>query len=128
MSDQKYLICLVDDDEGVRGAFRFLLRTHGFAVSDYATPVAFLESKEIEQGDCFVLDIHMPGLSGLELLGQLRKRGIATPAIIVTGRDDSLLRKQAESFGAAAFLAKPVESSQLLNTIRDVIAAAQTRH
>ena len=123
-------ICLVDDDDSVRGAFRFLLRTHGFDVVDYASPLALLKSEKMDGFSCYVLDMHMPTLSGLELLNTLRKRGVRTPVVIVTGREDSLLRTRAEAAGAAALLAKPVDSDQLVLTVRQAIAhkPQQTLH
>jgi two-component system, LuxR family, response regulator FixJ len=125
---EKKLICIVDDDEGVRRAFRFLLRTYGFAVVDYSSPAALLESEQMGDCACFVLDVHMPQLSGLELLKLIRKSGVDKPAIIVTGRDDTALRKQAEAVGAVAFLPKPIEGDILLRTIDNVVGAAQTKH
>lgn len=125
---QSNAICLVDDDESVRRAFRFLLRTNGFEVIDYASPIGLLNSGQFDNISCFVLDMHMPALSGLELLKVLRERDINTPIIFVTGRDDVLLRARAQAAGAIAFLAKPVESDQLISAICRATGTNRTRH
>jgi len=117
------LICVVDDDNDVRKAFGFLLRTHGFEVEEFDSPSALLASPAIHRSACFVLDMHMPSLSGLEILGMLRKRQINAPAILVTGGDSPQLRSQAAESGVAAFLAKPVDGTLLVSTIQAATAA-----
>lgn len=116
------LICIVDDDSSVRGAFRFLLRTHGFEVMDFDGPLAVLGSDKIDRCACFVIDMHTPDLTGLELLRTLRRRKVSAPVIIVTGREDPLLCQQALAAGAVALLAKPVASDVLVSTIKKAIA------
>ena len=125
---QPSTICLVDDDDSVRRAFRFLLRTNGFEVIDYASPLDLLDSGQFDNISCFVLDMHMRALSGLELLKALRERKISTPIVFVTGRDDVELRARAQAAGAVAFLAKPVDSYQLISAIDRAMGANQTRH
>jgi FixJ family two-component response regulator len=120
-SERRYTVCLIDDDDSVRNALSFLLSTHGFVVVDYSSPLGLLALGEPPACDCIVLDIHMPGMSGLELLAALRKRNITTPAIILTGREDSQLRAQAAAADVAAFLSKPVGGDVLVGTIRKTI-------
>jgi FixJ family two-component response regulator len=118
----RHTVCLIDDDDDVRKALSFLLSTHGFVVVDYSSPLGLLGLGAPPACDCIVLDMHMPGMSGLELLNALRKRNVTTPAIVLTGREDSHLRAQAAAAGVAAFSSKPVESDVLVSAVSMAIA------
>ena len=111
------IIYLVDDDDAVRDSARALLEVHGLTVRDFPSAAALLEQTRGEGADCLVLDLHMPGLSGLELLELLRKRGILVPAILLTGRFDSALSERMTKAGTLATLQKPVETPVLLEWI-----------
>jgi len=112
---------LIDDDASFRAAMKRRLQLAGFNVRDYATAEQFLE-----RGDdghcqsCFVLDVDMPGMSGLELQRCLGERGSTVPILFVTGRADEGVGLKAIGAGAADFLTKPVSSDHL---IRSIIAA-----
>src|SRR5579864_9260327 len=97
-------VCAVDDDEAVRDSLRALLESHDISVRDYASAMEFLSDLNTQQSDpdCMILDLHMPGLSGIELLEVLRRRRIPVPVIILTGRGDADLRVRAERLGAVA--------------------------
>ena len=111
------LVHIVDDDAAVRDSLRALLESCGLAVCDYASGRDFLDHGADSQAGCVVLDIHMPGLSGLELLDILRAKHFALPVIVITGRSDPALRLRARVAGAVAVFDKPVDEAQLLGAI-----------
>ncbi|HEX7027031.1 MAG TPA: response regulator, partial [Gammaproteobacteria bacterium] len=121
------------DDDAVRDSLRLLLKSAGLPVKDFAGAAEFLESHDSEQGGCLVLDIHMPGVNGLQLQDELRRRGAAIPIIFITGHGDVPIAVQAMKQGAVEFLQKPFDDEDLLASIRkafvrDVEARSQNRH
>jgi len=118
------VIYLVDDDDAVRDSARVLLEAYGLTVRPFPSAAALLEQTRGEGGDCLVLDLHMPGMSGLELLELLRKRGILVPAILLTGRFDSALSDRMGKAGTLATLQKPVETPVLLEWIERAIGSS----
>jgi two-component system, LuxR family, response regulator FixJ len=112
------IVFVVDDDEPVRDALRLLLKSARLPVQDYASPAEFLESLDAGQGGCLVLDIHMPGLNGLQLQDELQRRGVAIPIIFITGHGDVSMAVQAMKQGAVEFLQKPFKDEDLLGAIR----------
>jgi two-component system response regulator FixJ len=112
-------ICIVDDDAAVRDSLSAFLGVCGYAVACFATALAVLDAGEIAGYACMVVDVHMPGMNGLELLELLRARGVETPAVLITGAADAGLRAQAEKLGRLAFLEKPVDGDTLLDAIAD---------
>ncbi len=120
--DRQKIIYLVDDDEAVRDSARMLLEAHGMTVRDFDSAATLLEKTRGEGADCLLLDLHMPGLNGIELLELLRKRGILVPAIILTGRHDPLLNERITKAGVVAVMHKPVDSVALLDWIARVTA------
>ena len=122
------VIYLADDDDAVRDSACALLEAHGLTVRGFASAAAMLEETRGEGADFLVLDLHMPGLSGLELLELLRKRGILVPAIIVTGRLDAALAERIAKAGTLTTLQKPLEAGALLAWIeRGTEGAASSR-
>lgn len=115
-------ICIVDDDEVVRDSMRAVLESRRYTVQDFASGAELLASGVASAVDCLVLDIHMPGMTGLELLRELGVRRIATPVILITGRSDPTIAAQARAFGALALLDKPVSHSTLFDTIQRALA------
>src|SRR5215510_5787699 len=97
-------IGIVDDDDSIRDSMDSLLRSAGYLCSGYASAQAFLDSGSMSQIDCMVLDIQMPGMSGLDLQSKLRQTNCPMPIIFVTGRPDYYLRKRALDGGAVALL------------------------
>ncbi len=116
-SIQNRTVCVVDDDEAVRDSMRALLESHGMIVRDYASARAFLADADDAPVECFLLDLHMPEMSGLDLLETLRLRHIETPVIVITGRSDVTLRERARRAGVLAFLDKPVDEDELILSI-----------
>lgn len=116
------IVFVVDDDEAVRDALRLLLKSAKLPVQDYASPAEFLECYDPLQGGCLVLDIHMPGLNGLQLQEELSRRGGAIPIIFITGHGDVSMAVQAMKQGAVEFLQKPFRDDDLLGAIRKAFA------
>ncbi|HEX5056835.1 MAG TPA: response regulator [Gammaproteobacteria bacterium] len=112
------IVFVVDDDEAVRDALRLLLKSAHLPVQDYASPAEFLESYDPRQGGCLVLDIHMPGLNGLQLQDELSRRGGGIPIVFITGHGDVSMAVQAMKQGAVEFLQKPFRDEDLLGAIR----------
>jgi FixJ family two-component response regulator len=112
------LIGVVDDDESVRDALSSLIRSAGYRCAVFPSAEAFLDSGQLGETDCALLDVRMPGLSGLQLQARLREIRSSLPVIFVTAQADEELRKRALRDGAAAFLGKPFNDEALLAAIR----------
>jgi len=110
-------VFVVDDDLSARRGLARLLRTAGHDVRDYASGDEFLVALDAETCGCLVLDARMPGLSGEELHGEIKARGLHLPIIVVTADDDPETRKRAEEMGATGFFRKPVDGTALLDAI-----------
>ncbi len=110
-------IAIVDDEEPVRKALKRLLRASGLEAESYASGQDFLDARSQRQPDCLVLDLHMPGMSGLEVLRELRDARATLPAVVITAYDEPATREQCLAAGAAAYLRKPLDERLLLNAI-----------
>jgi FixJ family two-component response regulator len=106
------MVEIIDDDEAVRDSTQALLESYGYEVRTHASAEHFLREKN-RNPDCLLVDHHMPGMSGLDLLELLRSRGDVTPALMITGHTDACLEPRAEKVGAA-LLYKPVSEKQLV--------------
>jgi FixJ family two-component response regulator len=115
-------IAIVDDDASVRASTIDLLDSLGFACDAYSSAEQYLSSKHVAGTSCLILDIHMPGLSGLGLQQQLRERGYSTPVIFITAFPEEATRAQAISAGAVCYLAKPYSDDELVGCIRSALA------
>jgi len=111
------MIFVVDDEAAVLKALSRLLRSAGWAVTTFASPQEFLERHDRNAHGCVVLDMSMPGLSGLELQQALSADGTGLPIIFLTGKGDISMSVKAMKQGAVDFLIKPVEESVLLDAI-----------
>lgn len=111
------MISIVDDDECVREAIRGLLRSLGYMATTYASAEDFLDSNGVNDTSCLITDVHMPGLSGVELYRRLIADGSAPPTIFVTGLPDESTRNQALAAGAVAFLSKPFGEKSLIDCL-----------
>jgi FixJ family two-component response regulator len=108
-------IYIVDDDDAVRESLRALLEAYGFEVEDFCSGQGFLDGFSDDGAACLVLDVHMPGLDGLDVVQKLRReRNSTLPVILMTGRDDRELRQQVFAAGANSYMEKPVDIDQLL--------------
>ncbi len=110
-------IAVVDDDASVRRALQRLLRAAGFAVETFATAREFLDSGRWAQTACLVLDIHLPGMSGLELQEHLAVSGAPIPIVFITAHDDATVRERASRAGAVGYLRKPFDQGTLIEAI-----------
>jgi RNA polymerase sigma factor (sigma-70 family) len=115
------LVMVVDDDAGIRNAMRILLKSVGIEATLYASAQEFLAAYQPSQPGCLVLDIRMPGMSGLELQQQLNLRGAVIPVIFMTGHGDIPMAVEAMQHGAFDFLQKPFRDQDLLDRIQRAI-------
>jgi FixJ family two-component response regulator len=113
----KSLIAVVDDEESVRKALSRLMRSEGFEVVSFASGRDFTDSFEASRMDCLVLDLHMPGMTGFEVMNWLAERDARLPVLVITGVDSRDTRLRAEVGGAAAYFGKPVDGKALLDAI-----------
>lgn len=116
-------IALVDDEAPVRQAIGRLLRLADHAVLAYASGEEFLASLPAREPDCVLLDVHMPGLSGLQVQQALRAAGRTLPIVVITASDDAALERSALDAGARCVLHKPFSSEQLLHAVVDATRA-----
>jgi RNA polymerase sigma factor (sigma-70 family) len=115
------VVMVVDDDAGVRNAMRILLKSVGLESVLYPSAQEFLAAYQPSQPGCLVLDIRMPGMSGLELQQQLNIRGAVIPVIFMTGHGDIPMAVEAMQHGAFDFLQKPFRDQDLLDRIQRAI-------
>ncbi|MBI3057475.1 MAG: response regulator transcription factor [Betaproteobacteria bacterium] len=108
------LVYVVDDDEALRDSLRWLLESAGHRVATCASAEAFLATYAAEQGGCVLLDIRMPGMSGLQLQDELKRRGHAIPIVFITGHGDVPMAVNAVKKGAFEFIEKPFNAQALL--------------
>lgn len=118
-------ICIVDDDDAVRDSMKVMLESYGHNVRDFASARDFLDQSGFDACGCLVLDLHMPVMSGIELLETLRAKNIAVPAVMVTGQPDPQLASRLESAKLSSLLAKPVTDIELLDRIANAISQYQ---
>ena len=121
VSGEEPVVFVVDDDRAIREATRSLLASAGFRVETFETAHEFLRARRPDAPACLVLDIRMPGLSGLDLQRELARAGAPLPIIFVTGHADVPMSVQAMKAGAVEFLTKPFLDEQLLDAIRQAI-------
>ena len=111
------VVCIIDDDASLRRSLRNLLSAEGFRVEMFDSAETFLASAAIEYAACLLVDLRMPGMSGLDLLQHLASSGPHAPVIIMTAHGEALERRRALSAGAVAFLEKPFDSGVLFDAI-----------
>jgi FixJ family two-component response regulator len=115
-------VYVVDDDEAIRRFLRGLILSVGLRVETHATAQEFLDAYEAGSPGCLLLDIRMPGMSGLELQAELKRRKIDLPVIILTGHGDVKVAVHAMKAGAVDFIEKPFNNELLLQSIQNAIA------
>jgi two-component system response regulator FixJ len=123
----KPTVFVIDDDEAARGAIESLIESVDLRVKTYGSAKEFLESSNYERPGCLVLDVQMPGMTGLELQQELVERKCEMPIIFVTGHADVPMCIRAFNSGAFGFMEKPVDSQELLEKIHAAIARDQFR-
>jgi two-component system response regulator FixJ len=121
-------VYIVDDDDAVRGAVRFLIRSVGLAAQVYASAQEFLAAYDRRDPGCLLLDVRMPGMSGLDLQQELNRRGATIPVVFITGHGDVPMAVEAMQQGAFDFLQKPFRDQDLLDRVQRALARdAETR-
>jgi FixJ family two-component response regulator len=113
----KNLIAVVDDDELVRGALQRLLKASGLGAVSFKSAEDLLKSGQLSDIACLIVDIRMPGMSGLELQAKLKAEQCRIPIIFITAHGDAKMRTQAMRDGAVKFLAKPFDNTVLLEAV-----------
>lgn len=122
------LIHLVDDDDAVRASLALLIGTVGLRVATWSHPQLFLDGFDREAVGAIVLDVRMPGLSGLTVLDLLREQGVDQPVVMFTAHGTVEMCRRAFKAGAAEFLEKPVDDEQLIEALHKAVRAhVQTR-
>ena len=116
------MISIVDDDECVRKAIERAVQSLGYVVMTYASAEDFLDSNHVNDTSCLITDVHMPGLSGVELYQLLLADGFAAPTIFVSGLADETTRTQVLASGAVGFLSKPFGRKSLINCLKNTLA------
>ena len=115
-------VFIVDDDQSILLALRFLLEAEDLRVETYASAQAFLDHYDPQRPGCLLLDLRMPGMNGLELQELLAARGVHLPIIIITGQGDKLMMLQALDAGAIDVFQKPFDDEALVQRIHQAIA------
>jgi FixJ family two-component response regulator len=123
LPEKSFTVFLIDDDHSVRKALKRLLRANGYQVKTFESAEEFLLSGEIRTAGCLLLDIRLPGISGLDLYEKLASSGTNYPVIFITAQDNLQWQERAAEAGAAAYLRKPFGQKSLL----DALDAARSR-
>lgn len=112
------LVAIVDDDQSVQSALKDLMESSGVSARCFGSAEEFLESEERSETACLVVDIRMPGMSGLEMQAKLKAEGSRIPIIFITAHGDAKMKLQAMTAGALEFLSKPFDDEVLLEKVR----------
>jgi FixJ family two-component response regulator len=123
MKEHDPVVFVIDDDRMIRDGLQSLIRSVGLRVETFASAQEFLVAKRPDAPACLVLDVRMPGLSGLDLQLKLRDGGIPIPIIFITGHGDIPMSVRAMKEGAHEFLTKPVRGQDLLDAVQKAIAS-----
>ena len=115
------MVFVIDDDESIREALKSLIRSVGLSVETFASAQDFLESSRPDVPSCLILDVRMPGLSGLDLQRDLTETNIHIPIIFITGHGDIPMSVRAMKAGAVEFLTKPFRDQDLLDAIQQAL-------
>jgi len=119
-------IAVVDDDESLRNSLARLLRSTGFTVELFETATELLSALSQGHPACVILDLQLPGMSGVELLRRLRVLVDPPPVIVITGSDDERLRGQCTLLGSKHYFRKPLDNVALLDAVREIVDCAGT--
>ena len=124
-SDPQPTVYVVDDDEAVRDSLRWLLDANGFSVRAYDSAEAFLQAWQPGQEGCLILDVRMPGMSGLALQDELIRRGVTIPIVFITGHGDVPMAVASMKKGAIDFLEKPFSDAELCAIVSSALERAR---
>jgi two-component system, LuxR family, response regulator FixJ len=115
----RHIVGVIDDDQSVRGALLRPFRTAGLEVSLFTSAEEYLSSPERMGVECLVVDLRLPGISGLDLLRQLRAESM--PSLLITAHDDDHARDRAFAAGAIGFFRKPFNNRELVSTVKQAL-------
>ena len=121
MHDNRPLVSVVDDDESIRESLPDLLNEFGYSARTFSSALEFLASDALDKTKCLLLDIAMPGMTGIELQAELRRRDKRIPIIFITATRDERTLARAVELGAAACLIKPFSDTALMEELRAVM-------
>jgi FixJ family two-component response regulator len=117
-SQERSIVYVVDDDSAIREALKSLLASMGMQVEVFGSAVEFLKAKQADIPSCLVLDVRLPGVSGLDFQAELAKANIQVPIIFITGHGDIPMTVRAMKAGAVEFLTKPIRDQDLLDAVQ----------
>ncbi len=121
MSQTQPIVAIVDDDVSIQRALARLLYTAGWHAVTFSSAEAFLQTGMQAAPDCLVLDVWLPGMTGVELLEHLAATGSTLPTVMITGRDDLQMRMRALQAGAVACILKPLDGQDLLQALQEAL-------
>ena len=127
MTEEKTIVHVVDDDEAVRGALSRLLRSVGYGIRSHATASEFLKVQLPDAPGCIVLDVRLPGVSGLELQEHLNRTAVSLPLVLISGHGDIPMSVRAMKAGAVDFLTKPFRDQDMLDAVGSAVEIHRTR-
>ena len=128
LSDAQPVVFIVDDDASVRGALSSLIRSIGLRVEAFGSAPEFFAAKRPDAACCLILDVRLPGVSGLDFQAELTKAKIEIPIIFITGHGDIPMSVKAMKAGAVEFLTKPFRDQDLLDAVQVALERAQAAH
>jgi FixJ family two-component response regulator len=120
---ERPLVSVVDDDESVREALPDLVREFGFSARAFSSAKEFLNSDCVDETQCLILDVAMPGMSGPELQQELKRLGKSIPIVFITAQKDEIIRQRIIEQGAVACLLKPFSDTSLLEAVQTALKA-----
>jgi len=124
MVDELPLVAIVEDEESIRKALLRLFRLNHYRVNAFASPLDYLRFSSEHKPDCIVLDLQLPGMTGMDLLRHLSDRENAPPVVVITGDIESKTREQCMALGTRCYFRKPVDSKMLLESVGDIVSPA----
>jgi len=127
MNEPPSIVFVIDDDAAIRQALRSLIRSVGLQVALFASPREFLEAKRPQVPSCLILDVRLPGKSGLDFQRELAEAGIHIPIIFITGHADVPMSVRAMKAGAVEFLTKPFRDQDMLDAIHQAVESDRRR-
>jgi len=128
MSERGSTVFLVDDDDAVRDSISLLMRSAGLRTREFASAAEFLDQYRQDQLGCLLLDVRMPGMSGLELQKELNKRNHTLPIVFISAHGDIPMAVEAVRRGAIDFIQKPFDDQQLLDKVKQALDSSERRY
>ncbi|NML60991.1 response regulator [Massilia sp. RP-1-19] len=119
---EQFHIYVVDDDPSFGDSMRRLLKSHGYSVSLFRSAAEFLGASQLSDNACLIADIHMPGMTGVELYVAVRKTGRTIPTILITAYPEETVRQRMLDLGVISYLNKPLNEAVLIDCLRHALA------